>query len=146
MSSAVPANGLAPERGDAIEEWAATVFGLTLVDETYYDGETYTGLRVQIKGAKRKIRNGRRNGEQQWINGRFVLWSEDHRKLLEDEEAMYLFVVYDTDEAGDIVPEDARWASPALVDTLVPEEWYEIDNCRVSKGDQYRLSWREVFR
>lgn len=153
MAGRPRSNGDAPTRGEVVENWCESVFALDIVDEDYYDAASEEGKNVQIKGCKRRIKNGWKRGEQQYANGRFVVWSGDHQRLLEDEDAWYLLVVYEEMDLGEGELEAVahRFIHPEEFDEYLPEDedgWHDIQatvhGCP-GKGDKYRVSWPKVF-
>jgi len=131
---------LQDNRDYGVEQWATEAFAWEHVDKGYYDLVAADGTKVEAKGCLRWVNDGRRNGRQKQIRGRFRLWSEEHDKLVADA-GEYLFVVYESTDF------DEPWAwrrMPAHEVTNLVDTFYNY-TFRRSKGETAHLSWRHVF-
>jgi len=84
-------NRAAKSNGETAEQFAIEEFELTPSDKKLFDA--YMGdVPVEIKCCQKYQRNGKRNGKQTYIHGRFTLCEAQHEYLVEND-GVYLFIV-----------------------------------------------------
>ncbi len=126
-------SGTAPEAGARAARAARRKYGLVTESCEWYDlVHPANGYRYQVKACRTETDRGQ--------PGRWRLWKADHQRMI-DHRGCYIFAVY--------APESGRiWkiekVSTTDVDDLVRGKWYPSGHH--SKGQQYKLSWRDVFR
>lgn len=133
------------KRGEAIERWMAAEYHMVLDDNTHFDA--YLGDRpVQVKGAQRRIKNGRDGQRQKYTSGRFRLYEMDHEWLLE-HDGLYAFCVYD-EEDGDLhVMRTAIMSASEVHKVLDDNPWYSLDSLeRKTEGSATRVRWTRLLR
>jgi len=130
--------------GTQVEEHVFEEYPVAPYRAEWFDGRVYDshplqgGREVQIKGARKWIKNG--SGR---TRGRFCLWDGDHRELVE-QDALYLFAVYDPDKSDPVLRErviPARELS-ARVDGAL--NWQETEHM-TKDGRPARVNWRRIF-
>lgn len=141
------------------EEYAVERFDLIHYRSSYYDclvppadhrPDTHLPAdlqRVQVKGARLKIRDSHGSGGRR---GRYRLWERDHMRLkgnqedrADDRPNLYLFLAYDPDRAKPVqrsrfVPVDD------LADVVGGISWYDAGH-RTKAGRQTKINVKRLF-
>lgn len=146
MVASASGNAGAPTYGDLAEQWVTDRFGYEHVDQEWYD---HVGAvrKIQVKATQVWIGDGYDpNGTHRRRRGRFRLWEHDHKRLL-DDDAVYLFILYEIDEAmSEINVVHWKFVDPTDVVPNLPSGWWDESNTRrQSKGRSARLTWTHII-
>ncbi|MFB6114387.1 MAG: hypothetical protein ABEJ58_09855 [Halodesulfurarchaeum sp.] len=132
--------------GDRVEDLAADRLDAEVVPDHeayWFDLETASGEPVDVKGCRRRIKDGHRYGEQQYRAGRFWIPREYHERLVEND-GYYALIVYE-EQSGDI--EVVRFAllPAAFLEPYIGEWSTTGDRTRHSADEAAKIRHTSVF-
>jgi hypothetical protein len=140
--SALPADPTAKDIGTHLETVVADRLGFERVgaDQAgHLDARTPDGAPVEIKGARRRISRGDREGY-----GRWWIQRSNHRQLRR-EDGFYALAVYSLHEGPALAVEHLAVVPARVLGSLVPG-WTPIPADHVAETDDAaQLTWTRIF-